>query len=247
MAPLHAVLIHGAWQGSWVWDTMLAPLRALGWNPVAVDLPGNGTDTTDPAEVTLDLYAAHVAGVLESLPGPAVVVGHSGGGIIASQAAERVPERVAALVYLAGMMLPDGVSYGDVVRDVTATLPSAPGIAPHLLWSADGLTSTVPVEAAIRFFYQDCDPAAARAAASRLTAQPEQARDVRPALTPARYGRLPRRYIRTLRDASVQLPIQDRMLALSPGALVWDLDSGHAPQLGQPEPLARIMDAAARA
>jgi pimeloyl-ACP methyl ester carboxylesterase len=42
-------------------------------------------------------------------------VGHSGGGLTASQVAELVPERVAALVYLVGMMLPSGMTFADLI------------------------------------------------------------------------------------------------------------------------------------
>ena len=43
------ILIHGAWQGSWVWARLTPYLHAAGFDAHAVDLPGNGVDGTDPA------------------------------------------------------------------------------------------------------------------------------------------------------------------------------------------------------
>jgi pimeloyl-ACP methyl ester carboxylesterase len=55
--PDPVILIHGAWQGSWVWDRIIPTLaRSAGITSVAIDLPGNGTDGTKAADVSLDLY-----------------------------------------------------------------------------------------------------------------------------------------------------------------------------------------------
>jgi len=64
----------------------------------AFDLPGMGDDHTCASEVSLDSYAGRVCEVLAADSEPAVVVGHSMGGVVATQAAARCPERVAALV-----------------------------------------------------------------------------------------------------------------------------------------------------
>ena len=111
------VLIHGAWQGSWAFAAWTPLLQARGWKVLAVNLPGNDAAAEDDSCANLDGYTAHVLRELESPDGPAVVVGHSGGGMTASQVAQAAPERVSALVYLAGMMLPSGMSYGDVIRN----------------------------------------------------------------------------------------------------------------------------------
>src|SRR3546814_2064558 len=56
--------------------------------------------------------AEHVVAVVESLDGQCALVGHSGGGIVASQVAELLPSRVTGLVYVAGMMLPSQTDFG---------------------------------------------------------------------------------------------------------------------------------------
>jgi pimeloyl-ACP methyl ester carboxylesterase len=240
------VLIHGAWQGSWSWDAWLPYLRQRGWQAHAVDLPGNGCDPRDhtpPEQVTLERYTAHVLDLLRRLDGPAVVLGHSGGGITASQVAEAAPERVACLVYLAGMMLPDGCSYAGLLarsRQLQPTLDPA-GIGPHLQWSDDGAVSSVPPQAARDIFLHDATADAALRAIARLRPQPEGGRAMAPRLSMARYGSVPRVYVEALQDRSVLLPLQRLMQSLAPGALRLSLDCGHVPQLVRPRELSDLL------
>jgi pimeloyl-ACP methyl ester carboxylesterase len=237
--PDPAILIHGAWQGAWVWDHLIPLLaRSAGISSLAVDLPGNGTDHTKPADVSLDLYVDHIGTLLKQLPERASLVAHSGAGVIASAVAERFPERVSRIVYVAGMMLPDSVSYADVVAELKHDHPNAAGIAPHLIWSPDRLTSRVPAEAALTYFFHDCPSEAATAAAQRLTPQPDRGRSARARLTPERFGRVPRLYVEAEADRSIILACQRRMQALVPGAEVVTLPTGHAPQLAAPGLLA---------
>ncbi|MGY4286519.1 pimeloyl-ACP methyl ester carboxylesterase [Bradyrhizobium sp. LM2.7] len=73
------ILIHGAWQGAWAWETIVPRLNALGHDAIAVDLPGNGHHPMAPAEANLERYATHVAGIIDATQGPIVMVGHSMG------------------------------------------------------------------------------------------------------------------------------------------------------------------------
>ena len=64
------------------------------------------------------------------------------------------------------------------------------------------------------------------------------------ALTPERFGRVPRIYVEALNDRSVVLEVQRQMQHLSPGAQILSIDSGHVPQLAQPARLADMLDGA---
>lgn len=241
-SPRGMVLVHGAWQGSWGWSKLLPFLAQRGWQTDALDLPGNGVDATPAADVSLEGYVEYVARAISRHTEPVVLVGHSGGGVVISQVAEAIPERIACLVYLAGMMLPSGVGFADIIKRLVPEHPEAAGIARHLIWSDDKLSSTVPPDPAIATFYQDCDPAEARWAASKLTPQPERGRAVRPTLTEARYGRVPRLYVEAANDRAVVPVAQALMQELSPGARRLAMETGHAPQLAQPETLAARLD-----
>ena len=136
---MSVLLLHGAWQGSWAWDRLIPLLTKAGLKAYALDLPGNGSDPIDPASVSLDLYVDAVLRRVDTIDGPVSIVAHSGAGIVASQVAETCPERVARLVYVAGMMLPDGVSFAELVAPIVANDPSAAGI-----WTASGLVRGSP-------------------------------------------------------------------------------------------------------
>ncbi|GAB6968605.1 alpha/beta fold hydrolase [Komagataeibacter kakiaceti JCM 25156] len=229
------ILIHGAWQGSWVWQPFLSAwAQRTGIPAHAVDLPGNGADGAPARDATLAGYVAHVASVMDTLGQPVTLVAHSGGGVVASAVAERFPDRVRGIAYLAGMMLPDGVGFGQVVEKMLPDHPAASGINPYLNWPEPGVVSVVPPEAAVAIFLHDCPPDVAIAASRRLTPQGLGGLDLRARLTPERFGTVPRLYVEATEDRSVILPVQRRMQALVPGARVVSMPTGHAPQVADP-------------
>lgn len=220
-------------------------LEAAGWRVHAVDLPGNGWGPEAHAPASLDAYVACVARVMAGIAGPVVLVGHSGGGLTVSQVAEAFPERVRALVYIAGMMLPSGMGFASLVQRAERDAGLAPGafggIAPYLTWDAEHGSSSVSPEGALTCFLQDCPPEKARQAASLLRPQPEGGRAMTNRLTPERFGRVPRLYVECLRDCSVLPPLQQLMLRLTPGARHLAIDSGHVPQLACPQALTDLL------
>ncbi|MCQ4313497.1 alpha/beta fold hydrolase [Pseudomonas stutzeri] len=237
MPDRHVVLIHGAWAGSWVWDGLLDGLRDAGFKPHAIDLPGNGSDDTPASAVSLDLYAAHVAALIDRLEGPVHLVAHSGGGLTATAVGERCAERIAGVTYVAGMMLPSSVSFADACAELVSTAPEVSGVGPFLQRSVDGLGTRVPAEIACALFFHDVPLPQALAAAQRLCVQPDGGRAVVTRWTNERFGRLPRLYIECSTDRSVVPAVQRWMQEQVPGAERVVLDCGHAPQLATPEAL----------
>jgi pimeloyl-ACP methyl ester carboxylesterase len=233
-----ALLIHGAWQGAWAWDAFIPPFSAKGWVCNAVDLPENGQPGAGDGPAGMESYVAHCGRFLDA---PSVIIAHSGGGVLASQLAENFPDRVKCVVYLAGMMLPSGVAFEDLLAELAAETAISTGIGPYLEWSEDRQFSCVPPAAALEIFLHDCTAEAARRAAARLRPQREAGRKLRAVLTPERYGRVPRLYVEALRDRSVVLEVQRRMQDLSPGARRLSIDTGHAPQLANPDLLADML------
>jgi pimeloyl-ACP methyl ester carboxylesterase len=104
------VLVHGAFSGAWIWGPLIDHLKAAGHSVDAFHFPGLGDDDTPVSEVTLDGCAVRLCEVLATNSEPAIVVGNSMGGVIATQGAARCPERVAALVYVSAFLPKDGQS-----------------------------------------------------------------------------------------------------------------------------------------
>jgi pimeloyl-ACP methyl ester carboxylesterase len=117
------VLVPGAWLGGWAWDDVAASLRDRGHDVYALTL--SGLDTGDGAGL-VDLER-HVTDIVEAIEQSdlhdVVLVGHSYGGLPVSGAADRIPDRLALIVYLDGGPALDGIAYLDTlpppVRDAT--------------------------------------------------------------------------------------------------------------------------------
>jgi pimeloyl-ACP methyl ester carboxylesterase len=94
-APL--VMLHG---GAWRWQEYLSLIPTLGrrWHTHALDLRGNGRSGWVPDQYRLEDFADDNAEFVSRLSAPAVLVGHSIGGVIALMVAARCPDRVRALI-----------------------------------------------------------------------------------------------------------------------------------------------------
>lgn len=75
--------------GAWEFQPIVRGLRQRGHEAHAIDLPGHRDNPAPLSEVTMDAYVQRVVEAVEDLEGPLVLVGHSLGGAIISQVAER--------------------------------------------------------------------------------------------------------------------------------------------------------------
>jgi pimeloyl-ACP methyl ester carboxylesterase len=111
------VLVHGAWHGSWCWKRVRSALQAQGHDVFTPTLTGVGerSHLTSP-QINLDTHIADVVNLIrwEELD-DIVLCGHSYGGCVITGAADRVPERIRALVYLDAFILENGQSLHDVL------------------------------------------------------------------------------------------------------------------------------------
>lgn len=237
----HVILIHGAWQGSWVWRDFAPLLEKAGFTPHAIDLPGNGADDTPLADVSLDLYLAHIGALIERLEGDILIIAHSGGGVVGTALGERYHERIKAIAYIAGMMMPSGWHFGDVLREEKAEERGLLGIGPYLVWDEERTVSSVPAEAGAKIFLNDMPYDVALKGAKNLTPQAEPGRALKTDWTEERFGTIPRIYVECAQDLSVLLPIQQAMQKLVPGARRIALDAGHASHVSKPTVLAEAL------
>lgn len=233
------VLLHGNWAGRWVWDPVLPALRARGFDAVAVDLPAH----TDPeSESSVAGHVARVRAAVGDRPGPIHLVGHSGGGLTVTAAGEALAERVAGVVYVAGIMVPSGVGF-DALRAELDLPEEDLGVGPYLEPALGGAGTVVPADAAVALLFQRAPAASAVAAARRLAPQWSVGLDLAPEFTRERFGRLRRLYVEAAEDRDLPLGLQRHMQRRTPGAEVVTLDCDHAPQLSAPTELVDVLAA----
>ena len=231
------VLVHGGWQGRWAWEKVAPLLEEAGHKVVAPDLPGHGDDRTPPGEVSLGGYAGRVVGVLDALEEPAILVGHSVGGMAISEAAERRPEGVETLVYVCAYLLPDGVSALQMSQK-NAETPLTQSVRAD---EGRGVLTIEPAAAAREALYGECPEEDAARAVARLGDEP-----IAPALEPvsltqANFGRVPRAYVTCGRDRAIMPSLQREMYTQTPCRDVATIDTDHSPMLSRPGELARYL------
>ena len=218
------ILIHGAWHGGWCWERLAPLLEAGGHHVLAPDLPGMGADRRKLGADPLAEWADFTAELVSKAEAPVVLVGHSRGGLVISEAAERVPERIARLVYLTAFLLKPGES----LADVSGRHPEV-GPGPAIRPADDPAYLALDLELATPIFYGLTSEADARAAAGRLTPEPLAALTRPLLITAERFGRVPRAYIEAVHDRAISLEMQREMQADLPCDPVIALQSDHSP------------------
>jgi pimeloyl-ACP methyl ester carboxylesterase len=208
-------------------------LKRAGNKVISLDLPGHGRDHTPIDEITLESYVGTLCDALEEEEGRVVLVGHSRGGIVISQAAERRPEKVKMLIYLAAYLIPNGQAMLPIALSDKESL-----IGQNLeLNEAEGWHMIK--DSAVRdALYGDCSDEDVELARSLLTREPNAPLATKLALTQANYGSVPRCYIETLKDKGCSIALQRSMRSLLPCQKVTSMNTSHSPFLSAPNELA---------
>jgi pimeloyl-ACP methyl ester carboxylesterase len=97
-API--VLVPGFWLGAWAWDEVAAALRADGHDVTAITLPGLESADADRSAISFADHVDAIVEAVEAAPAPVVLAVHSATGFSGYAASDRVPERIAAMVYV---------------------------------------------------------------------------------------------------------------------------------------------------
>ncbi|QKC95993.1 alpha/beta fold hydrolase [Mesorhizobium sp. NZP2298] len=218
------VLVHGAFADGSSWSKVIPLLEAKGLNVVAVQNP--------LSSLAADVDATRR--VIDAQPGPVILVGHSWGGVVISQAG--VNDKVKALVYVAAFAPPKGVSVNDLGKG-QPPLPWASALEAdsggYVRLSAGGVA---------RHFAQDLPPQEISLIAA--TQGPPFAGIFDEKLTAAAYETKPSFYIVASHDGMIP-PAAEAAMAKAIGAEVTELATSHVPMLSKPREVADVILAAA--
>jgi pimeloyl-ACP methyl ester carboxylesterase len=97
-API--ILVPGFWLGAWAWDEVVAALRADGHDVTPLTLPGLESADADRSAITLSDHVAAIGDAVTAAGRPTVLAVHSGAGAAGYAASDRIPEQIAAMVYV---------------------------------------------------------------------------------------------------------------------------------------------------
>jgi pimeloyl-ACP methyl ester carboxylesterase len=136
MAPAPIVLVPGFWLGAWAWDEVAAALGADGHDVTALTLPGLESADADRSSITFGDHVDAICAAVTAAGPPVVLAVHSGAGAPGYAVTDRIPEQIAAMVYV-----DTGPAIGALDADFDALekpLPSPEELAANE--NLDGLT-----------------------------------------------------------------------------------------------------------
>jgi pimeloyl-ACP methyl ester carboxylesterase len=218
------VLVHGGWADSSGWNDEIASLQKKGYPVIAPANPLRG----------LASDAGYVRSVLRTIDGPIVLVGHSYGGAVITNAAVGVPN-VKALVYVAAFAPDQGESLLQLVTKYPGThiTPDALDERPYPL--PDGTTGTdLYIKASV---FRDAFAGDLPASTTRLmqaTQRPFSAAAFgEPSGTPA-WKTIPSWYVLSTQDHAIP-PVTQHFMADRAKAHVTEVKSSHVPMMSHPD------------
>ncbi len=222
------VLIHGAYQGGWIWKLVATRLRDDGHLVYAPTLDGCGERAApDRPGITTETQASELAGFLwsEDLR-DVVLVGASAGGMVMAKTAELARERIARVVFADALAL----FHGERIRDI---VPGRMSVETEL--------SVGPTrEDRLQRFLLDMDEGLAQWAAERSTLHPIGV-FTQPVVLEKFWNQDWVSSVVFCRQAGKPGEAHQRRAAETLGARWHELDTGHYPMLSMPEALTRII------
>jgi pimeloyl-ACP methyl ester carboxylesterase len=210
------VLVHGAWHGAWCWEGVIAELRRLDLAVTAVELPLAGlAEDAATARVVIDATG----------PG-SVVVGHSYGGAVISEAAVGV-QSVTRLIYLAAFLTEPDEDMGALM---TGSLLTQSLIV-------DGSGVRVDPAVAAQLFYGDSNPDIGAAMVAKL--RPMAIAAPASSTNQPAWRTIPSTYVVCTNDQALPVGSQRRMAARADLVVEWPTD--HSPFVTRPAAIAELI------
>ncbi|MEO8273277.1 MAG: alpha/beta hydrolase, partial [Chloroflexota bacterium] len=100
MSSAPIILVPGFWLGAWAWDEVADALRSDGHEVTAITLPGLESRDADRSNVTLTDHIDAICDAVMATGVPVVLAVHSAAGFSGYAASDRIPEHIAAMVYV---------------------------------------------------------------------------------------------------------------------------------------------------
>ncbi|UJR29744.1 hypothetical protein I4U23_017292 [Adineta vaga] len=222
------VLIPGAWHSASCWQRVVPLLQEQGHHVITPELLGMGNDNTPLSQVDLTSWVNQTVDIIRKQQQLVILVGHSRGGILISQVAEFVPEKIKLLVYVTAYLIPSGEA---LYQSATKT-----DFGEVVIKNSDGTTTLKP-DKSIAIFYNMAPEEWMTRVPSLLSTEPAKSFVTPLKLSDENYGTVPRAYIECKQDKAVSLATQRSMQSRLPCKYVITMDTDHSPFISAPSEL----------
>ncbi len=223
------ILVHGAFADRHAFDLAAPLLESAGYRVLAPNLPGHGEDGTPVRDITLDTYVDAVANLVAAQEAPVVLVGHSMAGMVVSAVAERLPERIRHLIYVAAYLPQTGQNLSQLAQLDPASL-----VGQNMEFAVDYSTVTIRREQLANAICADVPASIQAMIVAGHKPEPLAPFQGVVNLTPERFGSIKKSYLLTTADCAVTAELQRRMLAHYPETAIADIHTSHLPFVSQP-------------
>jgi pimeloyl-ACP methyl ester carboxylesterase len=234
--PLTVVLVHGAFAESSSWNGVIERLQAAGIQVAAPANPLRG----------ISQDSAYLASFLEQIPGPVLVVGHSYGGAVISNAATDVPN-VVGLVFVAAFAPDDGERLGEVTPESKDSVLMT-ALAPLQYPTGDGQDTAVEFAIDPAKFHDAfaADLPAEQTAVMAATQRPVAETAFSEASGPPAWKSRPSWAVVATGDKAAGADLV-RSMAERAGATITEVEGSHVIMVSQPEAVTDVIRTAAAA
>jgi pimeloyl-ACP methyl ester carboxylesterase len=229
------VLVHGAWADATGFDGVIRTLHDQGYRAIGFATPLRELQTD----------AGYLADLLKTIEGPIVLVGHSFGGAVITNAATG-NDQVVGLVYVAGWALDEGESIGQLLETaegslVPPALREVPFTNPD---GSEGVDLYLDQDAFRDAFAADVDPQTARVMAAAQ--RPWSAAALSAASGPPAWKSIPSWYLLGTEDKAIP-PATQRFMAERAGSTIEEVPASHASMVSRPDVVMKLIVTAAGA
>lgn len=225
------VLVHGAWNGAWVWEGVRERLQGQGAKVRTVTLPAHAGDSTPISDTSLSAYTDAVLGAIDS-KSPVILVGHSFGGVVISLVAERRPEAVERLIYVGAFLPADGETALEL-----AMSDADSDLGPALEFDMERGVVGIQRELFPELFCAECSAADLSTLAQNYSDEPIPPLLEPIALSEEGFGRTPKYYVFTAEDRVLSPSFQRRVTSRIELAGSATLETSHSPFFSAPDEL----------